>query len=76
MNGEKDQEVNASQNLKGIETSLIKGGNETVTLRTFPGLNHQFQRCNSCTIEEYGTLDETINPAVLEFMVRWIQLLY
>lgn len=76
MNGEKDLEVNAAQNLKGIEAGMLKGGNETVTLRTFPGLNHQFQRCNSCTIEEYGTLDETINPAVLEFMVRWIQLLY
>jgi alpha/beta superfamily hydrolase len=76
MNGEKDLEVNAGVNLKGIEAGLIKGGNQTVTLRTFPGLNHLFQHCNSCTIAEYGSLDETINPAVLEFMVRWIQLLY
>ncbi|SFE86057.1 hypothetical protein SAMN05518672_11176 [Chitinophaga sp. CF118] len=76
MNGDKDIEVNASQNLKGIESGLVKGGNETVTLRTFPGLNHLFQRCNSCTLEEYGSLDETINPVVLEFMTRWIQLLY
>jgi pimeloyl-ACP methyl ester carboxylesterase len=76
MNGDKDIEVNAAQNLKGIENGLVKGGNQTVTLRTFPGLNHLFQRCNSCTLEEYGTLDETINPAVLEFMTRWIQLLY
>jgi pimeloyl-ACP methyl ester carboxylesterase len=76
MNGDKDIEVNAAQNLKGIESGLVKGGNQTVTLRTFPGLNHLFQRCNSCTIQEYGSLDETINPAVLELMTRWIQLLY
>jgi alpha/beta superfamily hydrolase len=76
INGEKDLEVNAAVNLKGIEDNLVKGGNQTVTPRTFPGLNHLFQRCNSCTIAEYGSLDETINPAVLEFMVRWIQLLY
>jgi uncharacterized protein len=76
MNGDKDLEVDAALNLKGIEKGLLAGGNQTITLRTFPGLNHLFQRCNSCTIEEYGTLDETINPAVLEFMVRWVQLLY
>jgi len=76
MNGDKDLEVNAAQNLKAIEKALVSGKNETVTPRTFAGLNHMFQRCNSCTVEEYGALDETINPAVLEFMVRWIQLLY
>lgn len=76
INGDKDIEVNAAQNLKGIENGLVKGGNQTVTLRTFTGLNHLFQRCNSCTLEEYGSLDETINPAVLEFMTRWIRLLY
>lgn len=76
INGDKDIEVESAPNLKGIENGLVKGGNQTVTLRTFPGLNHLFQRCNSCTLQEYGTLDETINPAVLEFMTRWIQLLY
>jgi uncharacterized protein len=76
MNGDKDLEVNAAQNLRGIEKALVQGGNKMVTPRTFKGLNHLFQRCNSCTVEEYGALDETINPTVLEFMVRWIQLLY
>lgn len=76
MNGEKDLEVNAQQNVKSMREALVKGGNQTVTVKTFPGLNHWLQRCNSCTIDEYGSLDETINPAVMEFMVRWIQLLY
>jgi alpha/beta superfamily hydrolase len=76
INGDKDMVTDAAPNLKAIENGLVKGGNELVTIRTFPGLNHLFQRCNTCSIEEYGTLDETINPAVLEFITRWVQLLY
>lgn len=76
INGDQDVITDATTNLKGIESGLVKGGNELVTIRTFPGLNHLFQHCDACTLEEYGTLDETINPAVLEFITRWVQLLY
>lgn len=76
INGEKDLLTDATPNLKGIEKGLIKGGNQLVTLRTFAGLNHLFQRCRTCTVEEYGALDETINPSVMEFITRWVQLLY
>lgn len=76
INGDQDIITDATTNLKGIESGLVKGGNELVTIRTFPGLNHLFQRCEACTLDEYGTLDETINPAVLEFITRWVQLLY
>jgi uncharacterized protein len=76
INGAEDVVNDASSNLKGIESGLVKGGNQLVTVRSFPGLNHLFQRCSTCSTEEYGTLDETINPAVLEFITRWIQLLY
>jgi alpha/beta superfamily hydrolase len=76
INGSQDLTIEAGPNLKAIEKGLIKGGNELVTVRVFPGLNHLFQRCNTCNAEEYGTLDETINPAVLEFITRWVQLLY
>ena len=76
VNGEKDMQTDALSNLKAIETGLEKGGNDLLTIRNFDGLNHLFQHCNTCRVEEYGTLDETINPAVLEFMTRWVQLLY
>ncbi|MCF6404780.1 lysophospholipase [Chitinophaga filiformis] len=76
INGSEDVITDATTNLKGLESGLVKGGNELVTIRSFSGLNHLFQRCESCTLEEYGTLDETINPAVLEFITRWVQLLY
>jgi pimeloyl-ACP methyl ester carboxylesterase len=76
INGDQDIITDATTNLKGIESGLVKGGNGLVTIRTFRGLNHLFQRCESCTLDEYGTLEETINPAVLEFITRWVQLLY
>ncbi|MVT10469.1 alpha/beta hydrolase family protein [Chitinophaga tropicalis] len=76
INGEKDLLTDATPNLKGIEKGLIKGGNQLVTVRTFAWLNHLFQACRTCSAEEYGALDETINPAVMEFITRWVQLLY
>lgn len=76
LNGSEDVITDANANLKAIESGIVKGGNELVTVRSFRGLNHLFQHCVSCTLEEYGTLDETINPTVLEFMTRWVQLLY
>ncbi|MBW8684894.1 alpha/beta hydrolase family protein [Chitinophaga rhizophila] len=76
INGMEDLINDASSNLKGIENGVVKGGKGLVTVRAFPGLNHLFQRCNTCRTEEYGTLDETINPAVLEFITRWVHLLY
>jgi hypothetical protein len=37
-----------------------------------PGLNHLFQTCKTCTIPEYGDLEETFAPAALEAMGDWI----
>lgn len=76
VNGDMDIENNGTINLSAISRILADGGNKKVTIKSFPGLNHLFQYCSSCTADEYGTLSETINPAVLEFITRWVQLLY
>lgn len=75
-NGGKDVETEATSNLKGIQEGLKAGGNEMLTMWNIPGLNHLFQQCTTCRIEEYGTLDETIKPSVLEAMTKWILKLY
>lgn len=72
VNGTKDVQMEANRNLEAIDSALIKGGNRTVTVRKLDGLNHMFQRCNTCTVEEYGTLDQTIDPLALEFITKWI----
>jgi hypothetical protein len=35
-------------------------------------LNHLFQPCETGAISEYGQIEETISPEVLEIMTEWI----
>jgi uncharacterized protein len=72
LNGDKDVQVNAAINLPIIEKALKEGGNTDVTAIALPGLNHLFQRCKTCTIAEYGELDETISPVALKTISDWI----
>lgn len=73
LNGEKDIQVSADLNTKAIEKTLKESGNKKVTVKIFPGLNHLFQHCTTCTVAEYGELEETFSPEVLKTMSDWIQ---
>jgi len=70
--GEKDTQVLATQNGQPMETALKAGGNTNVTVEGMKGLNHLFQMCKSGLIQEYATIEETINPAVLEQIGTWL----
>jgi uncharacterized protein len=71
LNGEKDIQVDAKQNLAGIKSVLP--GTTNVRIKEIPGLNHLFQHCKTCSMDEYGELEETFAPEVLEIMVQWIK---
>lgn len=73
LNGAKDIQVLADDNLKGIEAALKKGKNKNYTIRKIDGLNHLFQQCKACTLAEYFTLEETFSPDVLGIMSDWIK---
>ena len=72
LNGEKDLQVPAKENLEAIEAALIKGGNTNFSTKQFPKLNHLFQTCETGLVSEYGMLEETFSEAVLEEITRWI----
>jgi len=72
LNGEKDLQVAADVNLPAIEKALKSGGNKSVKTVEFPGLNHLFQHCKTGLPSEYGEIEETISPEVLEIMAKWI----
>lgn len=72
LNGEKDVQVAADENLAGIQGGLRAGGNERVTIKKLPGLNHLFQTAISGAISEYGSLEETMSPVALELVSEWI----
>lgn len=72
LNGGKDVQVVASQNIPEIARALLDGGNTDVTIRVFPELNHLFQPCTTGAVAEYGQIETTIDPAVLETISSWI----
>ena len=73
VNGSRDLQVTPRENLAAIERALQAGGNADHTVRELPGLNHLFQRCTSCTIAEYGQLEETFAPSALTVVSNWIR---
>jgi hypothetical protein len=65
-------QVPPQQNLPPITAALAAAGNSDFTVSELPGLNHLFQKCNKCTVQEYAELEETFSPAVLEIMGDWL----
>jgi pimeloyl-ACP methyl ester carboxylesterase len=72
LNGEKDLQVDPKQNLPPIAAALQEAGNRDVTIRELPGLNHLFQHCRTGSPTEYGKIEETMAPEVLELIAAWI----
>ncbi|HEY2155869.1 MAG TPA: alpha/beta fold hydrolase [Isosphaeraceae bacterium] len=72
LNGEKDLQVPPGQNLPTIESALKSGGNDRVTTKTLPGLNHLFQHCKTGAPSEYASTEETFAPEALALMGDWI----
>jgi pimeloyl-ACP methyl ester carboxylesterase len=72
INGERDLQVPPRENLQAIERALQAGRTQAYTIKLFPGLNHLFQTATTGAPTEYGKIEETISPAVLEYMAAWI----
>jgi fermentation-respiration switch protein FrsA (DUF1100 family) len=73
LNGEKDMQVPAKQNLSAIKAALAKGGNKDVTAIELPNLNHLFQECKTGLPAEYAQIEQTISLAALEEISKWIK---
>lgn len=72
INGEKDLQVPAKEDLEGIEQALKDGGNRDYKIVMLPGLNHLFQTTTTGALSEYGNIEETIAPAALQVIGDWI----
>ena len=72
LNGSRDVQVPPQQNLPAIAAALAAAGNSDYTVSELPGLNHLFQKCNKCAVQEYGELEETFSPTALEIMGDWL----
>jgi fermentation-respiration switch protein FrsA (DUF1100 family) len=74
LNGSKDLQVPAKQNLEGIREILGKNKKVELTAQELPGLNHLFQTANTGSVSEYGEIEETFSPAALKIISDWILL--
>ena len=73
LNGEKDLQVAAQENLPAIREALTTGGNQKVKTVALAGLNHLFQNCQTGAIAEYGQIEETFNPAAMKMISDWVR---
>ncbi len=72
LNGDLDVQVDTDQNLTAISAALEKGGNQDVTVHRLPKHNHLFQRALTGLMNEYGAIEETISPEVLDLIRDWV----
>lgn len=72
LNGSKDLQVPADENLAAIENALKEGGNKNFKTMKPEGLNHLFQHCETGSLAEYAQIEETFSPEVLEIINNWI----
>ncbi|MEL6625563.1 MAG: alpha/beta fold hydrolase [Bacteroidota bacterium] len=69
--GEKDLQVPAKENLAAMETTQASNGQ--FQSHIFPSLNHLFQKANTGLVMEYGKIETTVEPEVLDYMSNWIK---
>lgn len=72
INGEKDLQVSADENLPAIEEALKSGGNKNVKTIKPEGLNHFFQHSKTGLPSEYPDIEETFSTEVLKIISDWI----
>jgi uncharacterized protein len=72
LNGEKDLQVSAKENLPAIEKTLKSSGNKSVKTVKLTGLNHLFQHCKTGLPAEYSEIEETFSPEALRIITDWI----
>ena len=72
LNGSKDVQMIAANNLAGIKASLQKSGSSKYDVIELPGLNHLFQTCVKCNPAEYEELEETFSSTALAVLDDWL----
>lgn len=72
LNGALDVQVPPAQNLPAITWELEAGNNKDYEVVKLAGLNHFFQTATTGAPSEYGEIEETIAPSVLNLMAEWI----
>lgn len=73
LNGGKDVQVDAQQNLSSMRRLLLSGQAPSFFIKRLPGLNHLFQEAETGAVSEYQKIEQSFSPAVLSIMGSWLQ---
>lgn len=73
LNGDKDVQVPANENLKALAATLKAAGNSKVHVELMANLNHMFQTTENGSTEEYAQLTESFSPRATKVIVQWYQ---
>lgn len=71
--GSLDVQVPPGMNHPPIRKALEKAGNEDVTIKELPGLNHMFQESETGSMMEYAEIEQTFSPVALTEITSWIR---
>ena len=71
LNGEKDAQVTCERHLSVLRENLAP--KERMTVKSYPGLNHLFQHCQTGEFTEYAKIEETMSPDVLSDIVSFVE---
>jgi pimeloyl-ACP methyl ester carboxylesterase len=72
INGTKDTQVPAEDNLRLIADVLKRSGNQDVTILPLLNLNHFLQTAVTGDISEYSLIEETISKTALIQIIEWL----
>ena len=70
LNGDRDCQVISSLCLPAFK-QLLRPSKKNL-IKEYPGLNHLFQHCTTGLPLEYGQIEETVSPEVLDDIAQWI----
>ncbi len=72
VNGGKDLQVPPNENIEAIKSALEESKSKSFETKIYPNLNHLFQNCDTGSPTEYGDIEESFSPEVLEDLHNWI----
>jgi pimeloyl-ACP methyl ester carboxylesterase len=72
INGSEDIQVPAQQSQEGFRNNFSDASKPQSKLILMKGLNHLFQTCQRCTVDEYGEIEETFSENALQEMLLWM----
>lgn len=72
INGSKDVQVPALSNQEGFRKNMSAPSLSKSTFYVLEGANHLFQQCESCSLAEYASLEQTLDPQLMKSVTSWI----